>query len=200
MDFQLLGRVVGGLLFVHLLGTGWLVAAELVGTQLPQIQASSSLESPPAAEPAEPRPATPQAGPPPRWIWAARGGESCVLEKTFDGGGAQTAQLLATCDNRMVVSLNGHRVATSGRWEKPVQADVSQWLLPGKNTIRVEAVNTSGPKGFVLKLMLTPPDGPPRYVVTDKSWRATTDNKAGDPPDGDPAAAEPTAVKVLGKM
>ncbi|NIP84895.1 MAG: hypothetical protein GTO03_04800, partial [Planctomycetales bacterium] len=47
---------------VHLLGTSWLVAAEIVGSQFPRIEASASLEPAAAAEPdepAEPRPATP---------------------------------------------------------------------------------------------------------------------------------------------
>ncbi|HUS38889.1 MAG TPA: cytochrome C, partial [Pirellulales bacterium] len=181
--------------FILLLTSSALFAADNISTQLPRIEETAS--SQPAA-PREPEKKTPPpnfaAGPAPMWIWGATDGEACQLEKTFPGG-ATTAHLLATCDNRMVVYLNDKRAAESDVWETPIKNDVSKLLLPGNNRIRVEAKNGGGPKGFVLKLVLTMPDGSQRYVVSDESWRATTDKNAAD--QNEQAAA---AVNVLGEM
>jgi len=120
------------------------------------------------------------AGPKPKWIWAAEAGSSCELEKSFSGG-AKSAHLIATCDNRMVVYLNDKKVASSTEWQQPVKTEVSKALVSGENRIRVEAVDDGGGhKGFVMKLILTMPDGKKKYVVSDESWQgaAKPDAKA----------------------
>ncbi|MEX0866384.1 MAG: c-type cytochrome [Pirellulales bacterium] len=154
------------------------------GTQLPAIQPTNERPAE-QADPAEAVASTPKftAGPQANWIWDAAGGESCQLQRTFSGG-AKSAQLIATCDNRVTLFLNGKQIATSSEWQAPVVVDVSDKLLPGDNRIRVDAANDGGVKAFALKLILTAADGKQQYVVTDDSWQS----QAGQP------------AKVLGKM
>ncbi|MGB6045037.1 MAG: family 16 glycoside hydrolase, partial [Pirellulales bacterium] len=124
----------------------------------------------------------------PMWIWAADGGDACQLQKQFPGG-AKSAHLLATCDNNMVIYLNGKKVAASSDWKLPVTADVSKWLVAGNNQIRVDAGDAGGEMGFVMKLMLTMPDGTRKYVVTDNTWQGSANKDAKAAP-----------VKVFGEM
>ena len=80
--------------------------------------------------------------------------------------------LVASCDNGLTVYLNGKKVATSETWQEPVEADVQEFLKPGRNEMVVEVTNEGPVGGLALKLALVPASGEPRYVVTDTTWRA----------------------------
>ncbi|MEX0716515.1 MAG: c-type cytochrome [Planctomycetaceae bacterium] len=112
-------------------------------------------------------------GPAAEWIWGADDGTNYFLRTEFEGP-AKSAQLLASCDNRMTVFLNGERVATSSEWQRPAYVDVTEHLKNEKNLLLVEAANQSGQAGLALKLVLTLEDGARKTIVTDKSWRAAT--------------------------
>ncbi len=157
-------------------------------TQLPTIEASQTAEASAGETSGEaktgekdesksPSASEFAAGPAATWVWSEQNVDSCLFNKRF-GGGAKEAKLIATCDNRMVVFLNGKRAAASSTWEVPVKVDVSKMIVPGENQLLVEAANEGGPSGFCLKLVLTMPDGSKQYVVTDKSWRAAIDKEA----------------------
>ncbi len=128
-------------------------------------------------------------GPAPQWIWGDQVDRRYVLRKSFEGKGS-AAKLLASCDNTMTIELNGRRVAKSTDWTGPVEADVQQFLIPGKNELAVTVANEGPVGGFALKLALSDPSGGTRFVVSDASWRAS-DPKS---PDAD------TPVQVLGAM
>jgi putative heme-binding domain-containing protein len=141
-------------------------------TQQPTVAESRARETKPqsaddASKPAEQIDLT--GGPAPQWIWGARDERNYFLRKEFTGG-SKLAGLIASCDNQMVVFINGHRVAESSNWQTPTTLDVQPYLQDGNNEVVVRAVNQGGPAGFVLKLALKMPDGKMRYVVSDESW------------------------------
>ncbi|MFQ5732221.1 MAG: c-type cytochrome [Planctomycetaceae bacterium] len=107
------------------------------------------------------------------WIWGGKPGERdrYVFRKEFTAH-AKSAKLTAVCDNRMVVSINGKRVATSDDWNAPVRRDVTDVLVKGKNVIVVEASNAGGPAGLALRLSLKNADGKRQAIVTNTTWRA----------------------------
>jgi putative heme-binding domain-containing protein len=133
-----------------------------------------------------------QKGPKATWIWGpGKTGEkdSFVFKKEFEGG-AKVARLIATCDNSMIVSINGKRVVSDGGWEAPARVDIQKYLKPGKNELLVQASNAGGPAGLAVKLVLEDPKGVTRYITSDKTWQvAKTAN-----------STEWVAAREIGKM
>ena len=87
-----------------------------------------------------------------RWVWSHKqaasdpGGRILLrkvvrLEKVPDRGVA-----VATCDNELVLYVNGRRVGASAEWTKPVALDVTKDLRIGDNVIAVEATNWPDPE------------------------------------------------------
>ncbi|HTU89522.1 MAG TPA: c-type cytochrome [Gemmataceae bacterium] len=116
-------------------------------------------------------------GPKPLWIWGADDNRRYLLRKEFDGG-ATAGRLKAACDNRMRLLLNGQEIARADDWERPVEADVSKLLKPGKNVLEADVTNAGGPAGFVLKLALTAQGAQTRYLISDDSWQAREPRKS----------------------
>ncbi len=56
------------------------------------------------------------------------------------------AQAVATCDNEMVLYVNGKKVGESAEWSKPMSVDITKSLKVGDNVIAVEATNWPDPK------------------------------------------------------
>jgi putative heme-binding domain-containing protein len=106
------------------------------------------------------------------WIWGAANDRRYRLATSFAGGAAR-ASLLATCDNRMRLLLNGKEVARSDAWERPVLVDVTAAIQPGPNELVAEVENAGGPAGFSCRLVLSAADGSRRVIESDGSWTAT---------------------------
>jgi hypothetical protein len=70
--------------------------------------------------------------------------------------------------------VNGRPVfpGRSGRdnWKTEIRADLSPWLRPGPNTLRVHVQNPLGPALLWLKV-----EGPNERVVTDETWKSGID-------------------------
>jgi hypothetical protein len=49
--------------------------------------------------------------------------------------------VVASCDNELVLHVNGHKVAQSEDWTSPVVREISAQLQPGDNVIAAEATN-----------------------------------------------------------
>lgn len=158
-------------------------------TQKPEIAPSATRGTPAAAAPAAPAGPSLDQGPAPTWIWGPNDNNRYVLRTEFLGG-STAARLKASCDNHVVLYLNGKRIGDSDEWEEPIEADVQQHILPGKNELAAEVRNAGGVAAFVLKLAMTTPDGPARYVVTDDTWKAYPRRDA----------AEAVPVRALGKL
>ena len=154
-------------------------------TQTPEVAASEVRGEPAAERGASRNPRRSQAARP-RPGSGGRGAPTGTSLKTTFEGGSKAARLKATCDNHVVVYLNGKRVAASDDWQSPVEADVQQHVLPGKNELVAEVRNEGGPAGFALKLALRMPDGSTRYVVSDARTgrRPTAATPRNGPPRG----------------
>jgi len=113
----------------------------------------------------------------PQWIWHgdATDGQSVVFRRSFRvEGQVRTATLAGSCDNHMIVLLNGEQVLDHGTWQQPVSAEVSGELVVGENLLEVRARNQTLAAGLVLRLDL----GDAGSVVTDGSWRVASSEGA----------------------
>src|SRR5689334_5090516 len=90
----------------------------------------------------------------PRWIWGAeqaRDNEIFFFRKGFETfienpqKDVKSATLWGTCDNEMIVYLNGKKVAESSEWERATILDVTRELVAGRNQIAVRGKNNDGP-------------------------------------------------------
>lgn len=122
-----------------------------------------------------------------KWIWFAgddaKKPPACTryfrAELQVPGGGkVKSALLLITCDNLFTVWINGKSVGESetnnGAWARPKMFDVAEQIVPGRNVVAVEAVNTlPGPAGLLVKLIVQPAQGPAVELRSDEQWRST---------------------------
>ncbi|WP_254513606.1 c-type cytochrome [Anatilimnocola floriformis] len=117
-------------------------------------------------------------GPAPVWIWGADNNKKYFLRKTFTGGKA--ARLKASCDNVVVVRVNGQMVLRSNEWQSATEVDVQQHVKAGENLLEAEIENEGGAAAFVLKMMITGADDKATYIVSDDSWEIAEQRKAKD--------------------
>ncbi len=104
-------------------------------------------------------------GPKVQWIWGPNAKlQTYFLRKEFETE-ADSASMIATCDNRMTIWLNGVEVASSGSWENPVLTNVSKAIKRGKNVLVAKVQNEGGISAFALKLR-----SGSTFVVSDESW------------------------------
>ena len=95
--------------------------------------------------PAEGRPASP--GVEARWIWGHADAEKdpggrILIRKVIRLEEVPPRVLaLATCDNELVLYVNGREVGRSADWTRPVSVEIARFLEPGENVIAVEATN-----------------------------------------------------------
>ncbi|WP_435010889.1 DUF1553 domain-containing protein [Tundrisphaera lichenicola] len=87
-----------------------------------------------------------------RWIWshadAARDpGGRILVRKVIQLDKVPTSALaVATCDNEVVLYVNGKKVGQSAEWTNPISAEVSRHLKVGENVIALEATNWPDPE------------------------------------------------------
>ena len=117
------------------------------------------------------------------WVWVsaeATTGQTAHLLRGFAvEGDVARAPLVATCDNHMVVYVNGVEVARSDEWQSPVRVDVAEHLVPGRNVVAVACRNDGGPAGLALRLDIVGEDGMTERVVTSDGWRGSEDAPEG---------------------
>ena len=117
-----------------------------------------------------------KSGPKARWIWGrkpAGAKDRYYFRRTFTATTRQ-AKIIASCDNHLVVWINGKRLLTGDDWNAPVTADIQQHLLPGKNVIEIEGRNDGGPAGLAVKLVYRDTANKTSVIVSDKSWQVAT--------------------------
>ncbi|MDP7206150.1 MAG: hypothetical protein QGH11_11295, partial [Pirellulaceae bacterium] len=162
--------------------------SQQVGTQQPEIAPSrvAGQKAEPKAEPEKKSASLDiNKGPTAIWIWGKKGAganDSFLFRRSFQAN-STAALLVASCDNQMVIKINGKRVISHGSWETPVRIDVQKFLVAGENELVVEGANAGGPAGMVLKLAMKKADGSVNYLVTNKQWTAAATA------DSDPVAA-----------
>lgn len=110
----------------------------------------------------------------PNWIWSSpngKDGEVVYFRKTFEAKPGEKATISATCDNEMIVYVNGKKVAESIEWQAQKFADITSLLVDGKNLVAVQAKNQgNGAAGFIAKIQIKHPDKK-EQIVTDASWK-----------------------------
>lgn len=113
----------------------------------------------------------------PNWIWLGDpdGDQQVIFRRTFDLRDVPpSVRISASCDNHMIVTVNGERVGVHGEWERVVSRDIAAALTQGANTIEVRARNEGGPAGLAVRIQL----GEDRVLVTDASWQAAIPQRA----------------------
>src|SRR4051794_28924887 len=79
-------------------------------------------------------------GPTPLWIWGDTPTRNYKLRTTFDATGVKSARLKVSCDNHVVLFVNGTQVAASDEWKDGAEADVTK-ALKEKNEVVAECRN-----------------------------------------------------------
>ncbi|MGI8980357.1 MAG: DUF1549 domain-containing protein [Pirellulaceae bacterium] len=128
-----------------------------------------------------------------KWIWndvnaakAASGGR-VFFRKTFDLTELPTRALaVMTCDNELMLFVNGRKVVESKEWGSPVAMSLSPYLQKGMNVIAIEATNwpdaetkkglenkSPNPAGLAFSLAYQmEKSGPWAALETDETWLA----------------------------
>jgi len=122
----------------------------------------------------------------PNWIWLNSGDEPAkkvFFRHDVSSGGVGACRLYAACDDRMTVFVDGKKVLEHADASKPVFMDLSQHIdveSPQKNhVVAIEAENTAGPAGLLVKLDFESGWRDAWSMVSDESWQATTKPSPG---------------------
>jgi putative heme-binding domain-containing protein len=117
----------------------------------------------------------PNVDPLPKWIWTPERGTTgkLLFAKTFDLNEVpQQAELHIAADFCSVsVTLNGESVLSLEDYSPITRLDVTQFVVPGENSIQVAAIASEGPSAVALSLGLTLPDGRQIHVPSDETWQ-----------------------------
>ena len=161
-----------------------------------------------AAEP-KPEPKEPKSAAEPQWIWFDEGNpaaeapaETRYFRRVFTitrpvPNPIDEATLDITADNAYTVWVNGVEVGTGDDWKTVRHFDVKRLLVDGKNVVAVEARNTDGPAGLMVRLGYTPNGFPKMALCSDATWKASkTAGKDWQKVDFDDASWTP--AKALG--
>jgi putative heme-binding domain-containing protein len=141
-----------------------------------------------------------------QWIWVKGAGTSndhFYFRKTFDiQGGAKAlkgSMLTASCDNNLIVTLNGKVVARSSEWQQPAKAPVHSLLKPKGNVIAIEGWNAGGQAALYAKIEIQLGKKKKQVITTDASWQVSTKKVKGWTQASFDAKSWPKAVSI-GKM
>lgn len=115
------------------------------------------------------------------WIWGPSNDGEYILKKKFTvGGDLKAAQLVATCDNRMELFLDGKRIAESDEWQSPVTVPLGKVLVPGEHELVAHVKNDGGVAAFSARLVLIDGAGKTSVIQSDDTWQAFAKNKPSE--------------------
>src|SRR5262249_12981500 len=83
------------------------------------------------------------------------------------------AALDITADNEFTVWLNGTLVGKGNDWHRVYAFDVKKHMVTGKNVLAIEAKNTDGPAGLLVRLGYVPNGASKEVLVSDATWKAS---------------------------
>ncbi len=129
-----------------------------------------------------------------KWIWYSR--EPMPISKSFPGGAIlfraafdlpgppRSAVAVLTADNLFALHINGRPAGESepdpDLWSRPKCFDVAALLVPGRNVVAVEAVNTApGPAGLLARIVATMADGTSATLASGTAWKCSDNEVAG---------------------
>lgn len=122
-------------------------------------------------------PSAPEAGAlaVPEWIWAAgapAADQRLALRRTFElPSAARAPRVVATCDNRFTLFLDGVEVLAGTDWQRSYAATSGE-LSAGVHVLAAEVANEGGPAAFSLRLTARLADGSTTTLISDASWRS----------------------------
>ncbi|HXG10864.1 MAG TPA: HEAT repeat domain-containing protein [Gemmataceae bacterium] len=144
-----------------------------------------------------------------QWIWFNEGdpardapAETRYFRRVFTidrpvANPVDEATLDITADNRFTVWVNGVEVGRGDDGKAVFRFDVRRHLVHGKNVLAVEAANTEGPAGLLVRLGYVPNGQSRLALFSDGSWKASKKAEEGwQKVDFDDSTWP--AVKVLG--
>ena len=124
-----------------------------------------------------------------RWIWssakAAKGVEpgTAYFRRTVElPGKPKTADVIAAADNGFVLLVNRRNGMAGKNWEEPQFRNLAGRFQKGKNLITVSATNGGSgknPAGLWLGIRFEFADGSTMDVISDKSWKVSTEDSDG---------------------
>ena len=124
-----------------------------------------------------------------KWIWFSQ--EPMPISQSFPGGAnyfrgtfvlpekaqVKSAEVICAADNLYTFYINGKLAGESepdpNAWHRAKRFDVADMLVPGRNVVAVEAINTvAGPAGLLVKLVAQLADGQQVVCVSDEPWKS----------------------------
>ena len=122
------------------------------------------------------------------WIWGsdpAGENDRFFMRTRFElEEPAAIEELIATCDNRFRLSLDGEEIVTGWNWERLQIRRNLGTLQPGVHEFLARGENAGGPAGLLLRATLRFADGSSRIVRSDGSWECAPAIPASDDPNG----------------
>ena len=117
------------------------------------------------------------------WITAtpsATSGQTAFFRKTFTAPfGLVKAVLLAACDQRMMVFVNGKSAADVVGFGRAASVDVTPLLREGLNVLAVRVENADGLASFRVMLELATERGRQSWIVSNSTWLCSTSEADG---------------------
>ncbi len=123
----------------------------------------------------------------PNWIWFPEGNSTqnvpaavryfrCRVEIP---SAISSATLRVAADDACEVFVNGRSVGTHSTWQQSAAFAVSPHLQPGVNVVAVRAENRPAPSlnpaGLMVRLSLTLADGSQKVIISDNTWRTSSE-------------------------
>jgi putative heme-binding domain-containing protein len=132
-------------------------------------------------KPGEPSPELVAAFRQAQWVWLNDEGggpvaDQVAVRRSFTvEGDVKRAEVLASCDNRLELFVNGHAVARSDNWQAPVRKDVTDRIAKGENVIAILGDNEGGAAGLIAAVAIETADGKKTTFATGgEGWVAST--------------------------
>lgn len=118
----------------------------------------------------------------PSWIWGKDRNKTQFLRTAFETpANLESARIVATCDNKLTLWLNGKELDQSSNWASPVDLNLLADLAKnGKNVVAIKAENQGGEAGLVVKLVLTSKGGEREIIMTGNGGWKVSDKEAAD--------------------
>ena len=105
---------------------------------------------------------------------AAQTAQTAFFRKSFNAPpGVVKAVVLATCDERMELFINGASVSELRGFERAASIDVTRQIRPGANLLAVRVTNERGLAAFRLLLELATDVGKQSWITSDGSWNCS---------------------------
>lgn len=112
--------------------------------------------------------------PQPAWIWTPKSvaNQQLWIRRSVQiRGKVKSAKVYATCDNALKLWINGKSIGESKEWKEPVEKDITDALVTGRNVIAAECQNEGGVAAFVCKVEIELANGKTQTIVTNQDWK-----------------------------